>query len=574
MTIRFLFIYACVVAVFIMNSAAYVCASSAAASKKDTPAAEQFRAQAIPVEELAEHLERYADNVFIASKVPGMAIALAHGDSIVLEKVYGVRDMDSGEPVTRDTVFPLASLSKGMAGITAALVQVDDSNSTSGFNLDAPLQQQLPWFELADPWVSQHITVADCLSHRTGMPNDTGESLWQDFDYAGMGVFGRFRRLSLTKQFRNDFTYQNYVFSLGAMAASRAAGLRNWDELVRRRIFQPLGMNATTSHAAYMAGPDHATPHILRADGFAPYTLPARPDQTPASGVFASLDDMEHWIRALANRGVVDGGTVLPSEALDLAFQPRNTVSTKGPTATLYGLGWNITFMNSARVVHHQGFYFEGVNTVVALLPDYGLCLVVLTNGFMVGVPGALQSKLVELATTGDDVRNTLGQQMEMAASMLKSMAKSYGRMPPPPDIPRNAAAYERYAGVYASEYWGHVVVGAHGDPEALDVVLGNATTPRPLAHYDGDVFTMDVAAPLAGANATYPTAVEFACADSSPCESVRFARFDMDGGRNGVFQRIATAWNNTPTQDRPRIAMRFGHDAQRDDRSIRVYED
>jgi CubicO group peptidase (beta-lactamase class C family) len=512
-------------------------AATAAQSGGDAAAETPARKPAMALDELSRRLETYSDNVFAATNVPGMAIALAHGDSIILEKVYGVRSLGSREPVTRDTVFPLASLSKGMAGISAALVHLDAvENDTALFDIDAPLHRFLPRFELADPWVSRHVTTADCLSHRTGLPPDAGELLKSLFGYSNWEIFKRFRQLELARQFRDDFTYQNYVFTLGALAAANAAGHATWSELANERLFAPLGMNATTSHDAYIRAPNHAVPHILQPEGFVPNTLPEREDQDAASGVFASLKDMERWIRALANDGVVDGSRVLPEKALELAFKPRNLVSTSGPTATLYGLGWQVSFMDSARVVHHQGSLGEGVNTVVALLPDYDLCLAVLTNGFMVGAPGAIKSKFEELAILGQDAQNKLPHHMELAGFMLKTMAESYGRMPPPPAIPRTAAPHERYTGVYEAAYWGRVAI-EHNASGNLVAIFGNSPERRVLRHYDGSVFSMEVAVPLAGPDAAFPTTVEFTCPNDKPCESVRFRRLDMEG-RSGVFSR------------------------------------
>lgn len=497
------------------------------------------REPAMAMDELVRRLETYADNVFVASKVPGMAIALAYDDSIVLEKVYGVRNIESNEPVTRETVFPLASLSKGMAGISAALVHFEAKKSgNAAFGIDAPLQNSLPRFELADPWVSRHVTAADCMSHRTGLPQGAGEQLKSLFGYSGWEVFKRFRHLELAKPFRDDFTYQNYVFALGALAAANAAGYSTWGELAQERLFAPLGINATTSYDSYMHTPNRAVPHILQPEGFVPNPRNALQVPDAAGGVAASLADMERWIRLLANDGVIDDSPILPTKVLELAFQPRNLVHTSGPTATLYGLGWQVTYMNSARILHHQGSLSGGVNTVVALLPDYDLCLVVLTNGFMVGVPGAIKSKLEELAILGEDTQNQLPQQMELAGVMLQSMAESYGRMPPPPDILSEAGPLDRYTGIYEAAYWGRVAIERDNASDDLVVFFGKSSERHALGHYDGDIFALNVDVPFAGSDAAHPTAVEFNCPeDGEPCESVRFHRLDIMG-RSGVFSR------------------------------------
>lgn len=115
-------------------------------------------------------------------------------------------------------------------------------------------------------------------------------------------------------------------------------------------------------------------------------------------------------------------------------------------------------------------------------------------------------------------------------------------------------------------------IVGRHGDPEKLAVVPANTTAPRTLAQYDGDAFAMNMATLLAGANAAHHgRGVWLRGVRPVRVDSLRL---DMADGKGGVFQRTVTARTHTPSQDCPRIAMRFGHDAQREARSTRVYED
>src|SRR6516225_1785504 len=113
--------------------------------------------------------------------VPGMAVAIIHGGKTVYAKGFGIKDASRGDGqdnrVDADTVFQLASISKSV-GATVVAHEVTDNVVT----WDTPVVSKLPWFELSDPYVSSHVTVADLYSHRSGLPDHAGDHL-EDLDY-------------------------------------------------------------------------------------------------------------------------------------------------------------------------------------------------------------------------------------------------------------------------------------------------------------------------------------------------------------------------------------------------------
>ena len=108
-------------------------------------------------------LERYVDRSLADWKTPGASLALVKNGKIVLTRGFGVRSVEGTARVDENTLFAIGSCSKAFgSGSVAALV------GDGKIGWDEPLRKHLPDLQLWDPWVTEHISVRDMLSHRTG----------------------------------------------------------------------------------------------------------------------------------------------------------------------------------------------------------------------------------------------------------------------------------------------------------------------------------------------------------------------------------------------------------------------
>jgi CubicO group peptidase (beta-lactamase class C family) len=104
--------------------------------------------------------------------VPGVAVAVVYRDQVVYSKGFGVREVGRPEPVDPDTVFQLASVSKPLASTVVAGVV-----GQGVVEWDQPVGRYDPSFALSDPYVTEHATIADLLSHRSGLHTGAGDLL-------------------------------------------------------------------------------------------------------------------------------------------------------------------------------------------------------------------------------------------------------------------------------------------------------------------------------------------------------------------------------------------------------------
>jgi CubicO group peptidase (beta-lactamase class C family) len=133
------------------------------AAGSTAPAQDTKPAPVLTREQLQE-LDAWIEKARQEWELPGIAVAIVQGDSVVLAKGYGVRELGKSDPVSEHTLFGIGSNGKTFTSALAAMM-VDEGK----LRWDDPIYRHLPTFRVADPYVSQNATLRDALSHRTGV---------------------------------------------------------------------------------------------------------------------------------------------------------------------------------------------------------------------------------------------------------------------------------------------------------------------------------------------------------------------------------------------------------------------
>jgi beta-lactamase class C len=306
----------------------------------------------------------------------GMAVAVVENGEIRFLKGYGVTAAGGHEPVTPDTVFRWASLSKGVAADTVA--SLADQGRLS---LNEPVGTHAASIRL--PGGNERVaTVADLLSHQLGLFGHAQDSKLED------GLDPHYLRGTLAT-LRNIcapgtcHAYQNVAYDAASEIVERVTG-RPYAQIVRERFFAPLGMSgASMGRAELLASPSWARPHVgARPQSFeisdAYYRVPA------AGGVNGTIKDLAIWM--LAQMGLAPD--VLPRQVLAAVQTPR--ANTPGENSrrrkfrertsrTSYGLGWRIIDYAGHRVIGHHGGV-RGYHSMIMFDPALRSGVVVLWN--------------------------------------------------------------------------------------------------------------------------------------------------------------------------------------------------
>jgi beta-lactamase class C len=349
----------------------------------------------IPPERIKASLDAYSqwlDVVAQRNEVAGLATAVVVDDKVTFEREIGYADESTHEPITPDTVFRLASLSKAFATAVTGLL-VDDGH----FSWDTKLTDVLPFFQLKDAQASDEATVKDILGQRLGLPHNTYDQMLED-NVPYEELVRKLDEVSLTCNVGQCYGYQNVAFSLIGDLIYAETGDFFYHQ-VDKRIFFPLGMTtASYGRDALEGSKSWARPH--RPDGEHGW-IPFDPKEAyyrvaPAAGVNASLHDMELWLIAQMG-GRPD---VLPQPLLDYLHAPGVPTPSEvhaAPwrrarlTSASYALGWRVFTYAGETMVFHAG-EVEGYRTMIAFFPKYRIGMVSLWNS-----PGAIGTDLMPM---------------------------------------------------------------------------------------------------------------------------------------------------------------------------------
>jgi CubicO group peptidase (beta-lactamase class C family) len=311
--------------------------------------------------------------------VAGLAIAIVKDDSVVFARGYGVREAGKPEPVDTHTLFAIGSNTKLFTAVAAGMMA--DAGKLAW---DDRVIDRLPWFRLYDPWVTREIRVRDLLSHRSGLGR-RGDMIWYASGFDRDEVIRRVRYLEPNTSFRSAFGYQNIMVSTAGEVVAAVAG-ESWDEIIRERIFVPLGMGSSNTSVRDLTGaPDVATPHTVKAGRPVPIPWRDIDNIAPAGSINSSVDDMARWLRLLLSDGVFAGDTLVRAATLREIESPQTIVPFAPDTLfpsrhfSAYGLGIGMSDYRGVKVLAHTGG-IDGMLSQVGLIPERRLGIVVLTN--------------------------------------------------------------------------------------------------------------------------------------------------------------------------------------------------
>jgi len=288
---------------------------------------------------------------------PGAAVMVIHEGEAILERYYGLADIAENTPVSRETNFRLASMSKQFTAM--AILQLMDQGK---LHFSTDLRDVFPEF----PSYAASINYGQLLHHTSGLINyedlipDSATVPVKDADVLKLLI----QQDSTYFPPGSDYSYSNGGYALLALTVERLSGL-TFSDYLEQNIFKPAGMDATV---AFVDG-INTIPH--RAFGYhVQDSSIAFSDQSMTSsvlgdgGIYSSVSDLYKWDQALYKNTLV-GETWLDSAVT--------------PWLENYGCGWRIEDYKGLKRISHTGSTC-GFRTVFQRFPDAEFSVIVLTN--------------------------------------------------------------------------------------------------------------------------------------------------------------------------------------------------
>ena len=328
-------------------------------------------------EALTEKIEPLIEQTMKSYDVPGLALAVAKDGKIVYAKGFGVKDLRSREPITPDSLFHMASVSKTF--VATAIVQLLEQGK---IQLDDPVRTYLPYFQLKDPRFKQ-ITIRHLLTHTTGLPyleNENRNFDWDRPEYDSGALERYVRRLHEVKMIAapgEKFSYSDMGFEiLGDVIAK--VSQQSFTDYVKVHILDPLGMRESnffrpdTSSRLWTTGHVRGSKGEPKVSSMYPYNRAHGPSSTLESNAI----EMCHWAITNLNRGILNGKRILKSSSYELLWNPGLETEC-GPRCI--GLSWFLDRHRDQPIRIHTGGD-TGYQSVLILLPDQSAGVVTMSN--------------------------------------------------------------------------------------------------------------------------------------------------------------------------------------------------
>ncbi|MCM1036632.1 MAG: beta-lactamase family protein [Bacteroides sp.] len=289
-----------------------------------------------------------------SADAPGAAIIIARGDSVLYERYVGLADMDTREPVSADTRFCIASISKQFT--VMALLQQDARYAEPGGLLDSPVSR---WFDFPQQWWAG-ITLRHLASHTSGVPDSRPRhdrrACVLATDEESVRYFPAVDSLRFAPG--EYYDYLNPSFILLAQVVERLSG-RDFVGYMQDSVFAPAGMSHTYYFDPARRGPGES--HGYVPDGRGGWQEYDYGEETffatrPDGGIYSTARDLLAWEDALRD------GRVASPRRVSLAYTPVVSVSAS-PLCdyqrypdTWYGLGYFIDHPAGwPRKIYHTG---------------------------------------------------------------------------------------------------------------------------------------------------------------------------------------------------------------------------
>jgi len=331
---------------------------------------------------------RFMEKELDSTNTVGAAYTIVHRGEILYTGTYGLRQNGSPYEVDEHTLFRMASVSKGFAGVLASMLDQDGA-----FSLDDRVVDHYPGFTLKDSLSTADLTIRNILSHTTGLVPYAYDNL-VEADQELYTIIERLDEVDISAPPGELYGYQNVMFSILDPIARKATGIP-YQVLLQEKIFTPLGMkDASAGPVNLEQNPNMAYPHVRTKNGYAAlHPHEGYYNVLPAAGVNASISDMGQWLVALLGyKPEWMSDSVLNSISTPVIYTPlkwRYTRYWKPFRERYYSLGWRIYNYQGRQIIYHGG-YIQGYRAEVAFCPseDVGIA-------FMQNSPNSLASRVV-----------------------------------------------------------------------------------------------------------------------------------------------------------------------------------
>ena len=416
----------------------------------------------------SEDVDTLVNEVLTTFNVPGAAVGVIKDGKVLLNKGYGRQDINKAPTIDSKTLFKIASTTKAFTAAALAIL-VDQEKVT----WESKVIDIIPNFALYDDWVTKEFTLADLLTHRSGLARFAGDlMLWPEpAGFSRNDIINNLKFLKPASGFRSEYAYDNLLYIVAGEVVAKLSGI-SWEAFVEKNIFSPLQMKRCFAGAvpvkqmtniAQPHGIINNKPTIIKRN----QTYHKDSVMAAAGGIKCSVHDLLTWVETQLNQGnSPEGVNVFSKEQSEKMWQPHTILSVSAndkkdnnTNFKSYGLGWRLADMHGYKRVSHTGS-LSGNLSYITMIPELDLGVVVLVNQNSTYARNAIMSSIVQSfmdVEPKDWLAIQLERQQERQDRLLaKNAAVNLNAMPKRKEV--NLPLHS-YVGTYQDPWFGQVKI-------------------------------------------------------------------------------------------------------------------
>ncbi|WP_250434504.1 serine hydrolase [Hanstruepera flava] len=428
--------------------------------------------------------------------VAGCAVAVVKDGSILHEKGYGIKSIETKALVNEHTNFAIASNSKAFTTVALALL-VEEGK----LNWDDKVKTHIPEFTMYNDYVEENFNIIDLVTHRSGLGLGVGDLMFfpQGSDFTIDDLLSSFQHFKQESDFRTKWDYDNLLYLVAGELIARKSGM-TWEAFVESRIFEPLGMDNTHGSLSNVNDIDNlSASHSTEKGDIRVIPIFEEMINGAAGGIFSNVNDLSQWMLLQLNKGKY--GDNLSSQlftqanhnemwkihtVMDVDRNPRYNSHFSG-----YGLGWFLSDVKGNMKVEHTGG-LPGMLSQTILIPDMNLGIVILTNTSNDGgaMFSAISNTILDMYFELDDFK-----WIDKYAAYMKSFksgddAATNKVWEAVASMDQGAVEVNKYIGIYEDVWFGKIEVFMKDDQLWIKCHRSPLLN-GPLKHYKDETFAI-----------------------------------------------------------------------------------
>lgn len=294
-------------------------------------------------------------------KVVGLSLAIIKDGQPIVNKGYGLANLELNVPVTTETVIRLGSVSKQF--FTTAIMKLMEEGKLT---IEDPIHKFFP--DAPETW--RPIKIKNLMSHTSGLqregPAFDNFKIQSDLDIVKSGY-----KAPLEFATGEKYQYSNLGYFILAEIIKQVSGMP-WQEYIHKKLFVPAHMNNSYLTDFYRVIPNRASGYMRQNDSL----VNAHPMYAirPSGGFLSTTSDMIKWEKTIR-----EGKNILKKENWEKLWQPFIKMSAKPESKEFYGFGWAIDEYKGRKLVVHGGSN-PGFRAVMMRFVEDDLAIIILTN--------------------------------------------------------------------------------------------------------------------------------------------------------------------------------------------------